>query len=77
MTDDRNDAAPVPAPPPRSRTRTFFGALGTGALLNLALIAWCIYQQNWWLTAVAVAIGIVMLAMALTAARRSEPTPRA
>ncbi|MBA3379296.1 MAG: hypothetical protein H0T93_10475 [Chloroflexia bacterium] len=67
MNDDRNQAAP----PVQSQARTFFAAMGTGSLLNIALIAWSIYEENWWITAIAVVLGIVMLAMALTAVRRS------
>lgn len=66
MTDDRNQA-----PPAQSPARAFFGAMGTGSLLNLALIAWSVYQENWWIAGIAVALGIVMLAMALTAVRRT------
>ncbi len=70
MNDDRDEVSP----PAQSQARTFFTAMGTGSLLNLALIAWSIYQENWWIAAIAVVLGIVMLAMALTAVRRSGTT---
>jgi len=72
MKDDCNEVSPSV----QSQARRFFGALGAGSLFNLALIAWSIYAGNWWIAGIAVVLGIVMLAMALTAVRRgggSEP----
>ncbi|MEJ7900752.1 MAG: hypothetical protein WKF63_02850 [Thermomicrobiales bacterium] len=68
MNDDHNQAAP----PAQTQVRTFFAAMGTGSLLNIALIAWSIYEENWWIAGIAVVLGIVMLAMALTAVRRTS-----
>lgn len=73
MNDDGNQAA-LPA---QSQARRFFAAMGTGSLLNLALIVWSIYEENWWIAAIAVVLGIVMLAMALSAVRRNGTTPGA
>lgn len=72
MKDDCNEVSPSV----QSQARRFFGALEAGSLFNLALIAWSIYAGNWWIAGIAVVLGIVMLAMALTAVRRgggSEP----
>lgn len=73
MNDDGNQAA-LPA---QSQARRFFTAMGTGSLLNLALIVWSIYEENWWIAVIAVVLGIVMLAMALSAVRRNGTTPGA
>lgn len=70
MNDDHNQ------PPAQSQARTFFGALGAGSLFNLALIAWSVYAGNWWIAAIAIVLGIIMLAMALTAVRRSSGPSR-
>ncbi len=66
MNDDHNQ------PPAQSQARRFFGAMGMGSLFNLALIAWSIYAGNWWIAAIAIVLGIIMLAMALTAVRRGS-----
>lgn len=63
-------------PPPQSQARRFFGAMGMGSLFNLALIAWSVYAGNWWIAAIAIVLGIIMLAMALTAVRRSSGPSR-
>jgi CHASE2 domain-containing sensor protein len=42
------------------RANSLIGMVGTTFLLNLALIAWTIYQQLWWITALAVLLGLVM-----------------
>ncbi len=71
MNDDHNQVTP-----PQSQARTFFSALGAGSLFNLALIAWSVYAGNWWIAAIAIVLGIIMLAMALTAVRRGSGPSR-
>ena len=52
------------------RLNTFFGMMGVSLLLNIALIIWSIYKELWWITAIAVVIGLVMLWQAWTIYQR-------
>jgi hypothetical protein len=45
----------------RERAGSLLGMVGAGFVLNIALIAWSVYQEYWWITAIAVVIGIAML----------------
>ena len=57
MIDDDNREQPSI----KERAGTLFAMVGTAMVLNIALIGWGIYERNWWITGIAVVIGIVML----------------
>lgn len=54
------------------RANTLIKMFGTGFLVNIALIAWTIYQELWWITALAVLLGLVMAWMAWTNYRNQQ-----
>jgi hypothetical protein len=69
MIDDPNQDHPSL----KDRAGALFAMVGTGFVLNIALIGWGIYQKNWWITGIAVVIGIVMLWQAWSAYRGRKP----
>jgi hypothetical protein len=54
------------------RASSFFGVLGLSFVLNIALIAWSVYKEYWWIAAIALVIGIVMIWQALTLYRNKN-----
>ncbi len=52
--DNRNEPSLV------ERASSLINVVGAGFLVNIALIAWTIYQQLWWITALAVILALVM-----------------
>jgi hypothetical protein len=56
MVDNDNQNQPSPV----ERASSFISMVGAGFLVNIALIAWSIYQQLWWITALAFLLGLVM-----------------
>ena len=60
MADNDNQ----PQPTLIDRANTLIKMVGTGFLVNIALIAWTIYQELWWITALAVLLGLIMAWMA-------------